>query len=229
VGAKEEITLCEHACPTALAKDCEAWLPEVQAGIGKLVVSIKRRDGSTPETVRVFIDEVETPIGNGTLEENLGKHTIRVESPAMKGTSVTVAVPLGTPATISIELDPLPSDQGGPGGKRGVLLYPFVIGGIGLGVVAIAGGLGIAGQVDVANMRATCAKTKPLCSPQRVDVVRKEWIAGGVLAGVGGLTVAIAGLLLATDRPKDEAKTTTFVPAIDFDRQGFVAGLTASF
>jgi hypothetical protein len=229
VGAKEEITLCEHACPTALAKDCEAWLPEVQAGIGKLVVSIKRRDGSKPETVRVFVDEVETPIGDGTLEENLGQHTLRVESPAMKTASVTIAVPAGVPASISVVLEPLPSDQVGGPAKPGLPAYPFVVGGIGLGVVAVGGGLGIAGQVDVANMRATCAKTKPLCSAQRVDVVRKEWIAGGVLAGIGGLTVAIAGLLLATDRPKDTSHATTFVPAIEVDRQGFVGGFAARF
>ncbi len=228
VGAKPRSRFSQHACPTALSKDCDAWAPQVQAGIGTLRIAVRGLDGSPPTGATFFLDSVETPLGDGTIEVNAGAHQVRVEAPRMIGASVSTSASGGATTEVEIVLHPRPPGVDTKPTPRPLPVAPFVVGGIGLGVVAAGGALGIVGQVDVANMRATCGKDAQ-CSPTRVDTVRKEWIAGGALAGVGGGAIVVAVVLFVAERPTVTRATTTFVPVVDLGGRGGTVGFASVF
>lgn len=209
VRAKSELTLCTNACPEVLARDCAGWLAETSERLAKLTVTPRRKDGATVEMPRVFLDgflQLRAAEG-GMIELNPGEHELKVESSGTAPTTVTVRLGPGETQSLVVELPPLAALPV-PGKVETTRPpdYPFIVGGIGLGLMAVGGALGIVGHVEKTNLGDPadgdpsdgCA---PNCAKSDVNRIRNEWIAGGIIGGIGVLTLGTATILLVTSDP----------------------------
>jgi hypothetical protein len=210
VRARAELSLCVNACPEVLARDCATWLAETAPQIARVYLTLRRDDGAPLVSPRVFVDGFLQPgAGAGSaVELDPGAHEIRVESQGTAERRTTIQIGMGETKELAIQLPrlaPLP-----PPSEKVVTTsppaYPFAIGGVGLGLALLGGALGIAGHVEKdalgdpsdGTLDDGCA---PQCDPSDVERIRAEWIAGGVIAGVGVLTLGTATILLITADP----------------------------
>jgi hypothetical protein len=118
-----------------------------------------------------------------------------VLDPGERHREAIVVVALPPPAAPARRPAPSPPDEGPPTGA-------FVLGGVGAAALVTAGILSIVGWVEASDMRDTCAPGAGGvgCSPDRVDRVRARWIAGGILAGVGGAAMIGGGVWLVSGK-----------------------------
>ncbi len=187
--SKAELRLCLGACPGLLATDCRRWLAEVEASLGRLTVRAVDSSGAAVEGARVLVDGVERPVGVG-FEIDPGAHHLRVEAPGFEVGSGRAEIAAGQTSTSTIRLQPVATASAVD------LAPPMVLGGVGVGALLAAGALSLAGHLDVSDMRSDSGGCAPRCPEDRVDQVRAMWIAGGVLAGLGGAALVGAGAWL---------------------------------
>jgi hypothetical protein len=197
--ARAELRLCLAACPTVLARDCASWLTGVEPQVASLRVRVETSSGASARA-SLTIDDAPASAEGDAVDVDPGEHHVvardaggavaeaRVTlAPGQRDVSVRLRFP--APPPIPPAMVPRPS----PPPDRTV---PFVIGGIGLAALGAGGALGVIGEVQRTDLAQTCA---PGCSPKKVDAIRTEWIAGGVVAGAGLLAVATAVVLLASE------------------------------
>jgi hypothetical protein len=182
VEAARELDLCLGACPEALARDCATWRREISARLARVTIDA-RLDGASARPGAVAIDGRAVVIGEGNqVDIDPGAHVIRVEIDRADPVERSVTLAEGQRATLRFEA-----------ATRSVEPWPptsaIVIGTAGGGALLLGAGLGIAGHLQVSDLRDTCA---PDCAPSDVSAVRTTWIVGGVAAGVGLGAVAVA-------------------------------------
>ncbi len=183
VRAKSELELCLGTCPTQFAAHCTAWLEEVRSQLASLEVVVE--SGSEPVTI--VLDGV--PRKGLRFELNPGKHVVHAEGTERASAETTVSVSPGQRATITLALSqarrPLPPlADAGPA--------PFVLGGLGLAGLTAGGVLAIVGHAQVSSLEEECA---PNCPEEDAELVIREWVAGGIVGGVG-LVSLVTGIAL---------------------------------
>jgi hypothetical protein len=193
VRSKADLRLCLGACPTELAKDCSAWLDDVDRRIARLTLHARGAGGEPVANLRVLVDGVERPAGEA-LEVDPGARVIRIEASSHRARTMTIdlAEGQGLAKTVSLERESSPS------GGAPSLVGPVTLGGVGLAALTAAAALAIVGHLDVSDMRGEqgCA---PACPQSLVDQVRDLWTAGAVLAGAGGGAVVGASIWLGIE------------------------------
>lgn len=212
--SRNELDLCTSNCPRSLAQDCESWRDEVVREIPTLNVEIQETAGTVLRGVHVVIDGVSRtePLTGTPIEVDPGKHSlvfedsnhrhveISVDVPSgKKGYSVVVRFPVDPPRQVPL---PPPQVPATIAVRRPSPVY-YVIGGLGLAGVTVGAALGMKGQLDRSGLIHRCA---PRCLQADVDAITREWTVGGVVGGLGGVTlvVGVFGLVIA---PKAPART----------------------
>jgi len=183
---RAELRLCTNVCPSALARDCEGWLAEVERDIPSLRVSASSSDGRPLPRGWISIDggPFDNVLRAEPLEVDPGRHRVVIKSGTGALEEVVVEAPRGRrEIPVSVVF---PVDVSSPPAARP--LWPRVLLGGGAAALGVGAALIIAGHVDRQMLQDTCA---PNCDPTRVDTIRSLWWAGGISAGAG---LALAGV-----------------------------------
>lgn len=213
--AREQLSVCGRAeCPKLIQQDCTQWMGEVLAILPSIVPGAKDRKGRDIIDARVLVDgkvAAETLDGKAIVVDP-GVHMFRFETkgaPAVEeqvvarqgeknriltitfATADDAAAPVVTPAP-AVQ----PSSSGPP-------VAAFVVGGLGIVALGVAGYFGLSGNADARTLRDTCA---PSCARSDVDDVQQKWTIAGIGAGVGG-ALLITGVVLFIVHGRSTART----------------------
>jgi len=192
--SRAELHLCQRACPTLLAEDCDRWLPEVDAAVPTVILSAKDHDGKDLAAVRVLVDgaPLATRLDGSPVEVDPGEHLFRFERDATQGVEAKATLrerERGRRVGVTFERAVVVRRAARPP----VLAY--ILGGAGAAAVGVGAVLGIKGQIDRARLEKDCA---PLCKKGDVADIRAEWWIAGISAGAGVALVGVAGLVWFT-------------------------------
>ncbi len=200
LAAEEQLQACVAQCPTVLAADCSKWSAELKALTPTVVARVRDAEGRAIESFRVSVNGVllGDAGGDAALPVDPGDHLFRFEAPGFAVAEVRATLNEGEHRRV-VEVTLVPLVARGPAPRRSTdgderasapqshaLAYTLVA--IGAAGLATGGGLSIAGFVDRSNLRSTCA---PGCSASSVDAIQSMWIAGGIAAGVGVVSLAV--------------------------------------
>ncbi len=197
--ARAELDVCLGSCPEALAKDCAIWREDVAGRLARVTFDVRQGGVQTPVAdVRVSVDGSTVPVDTrGVVEVDPGPHAIEVSTQGASSETQSVDLPPGGATQLRFDFVGRQAESGS--------LPPaaIAIGAVGVAALLVGGGLGLAGHLQVSELRDTCA---PDCARADVDAVRSEWIAGGVTAGVGvGALVVALAMVLGDDDDAVEA------------------------
>ena len=198
--ARAELRLCQTACPTVLARDCAGWLAGVEPQVASIRVRVETSSGA-PARASLTVDDAPASPEGDVVEVDPGEHRLVARAP--DGAVAEAKVMLGpgqrdVPVRLRFPAPPAPPALAPrpPPAPPPNHTVPFVVGGVGLAALGAGGVLGLVGNLQRTNLAQTCA---PRCAPSKVDAIRTEWIAGGVVAGAGLLAVATAVVILASE------------------------------
>jgi len=195
--ARTQLLVCENACPAVLARDCTKWRADVDARLPTALPSARDAQGRTVDDAQVRIDG-KPAVELKEIQLDVGRHTFRFERP--DGSSVEVDAVLDERARAVPVLGVFPgaATAGGDATAKtvsgGPPLVTYVLGGVGLAALGVAGVLAIKGHVD----RGALYDCRPSCPQGDVDAVATTWTVAGVIAGVGAVEVGVAILLWVT-------------------------------
>ena len=200
--AREQLNVCGRAeCPRLIQQDCTQWMSELLAMLPSVVPGAKDRKGRDLIDVRVLVDgKVATESLDGKpIVVDPGVHMFRFERKGSVAVEEQVVARQGETnrmLTITLAGDEAVNGDGTVAPRveapRGPPIAAFVLGGLGVVALGVAGYLGLSGNADARNLRDTCA---PNCAKSDVDAVQKQWTIGGITAGVGG-ALLITGVVL---------------------------------
>lgn len=212
VDAREQFNLCGRTeCPKLIQQDCTQWMSEVLASLPSVVPGAKDRRGRDVVDARLTIDgklATETLDGKPIVVDP-GVHSFAFEAkgsgagPAVK--EQVVIKPGEKNRIVSVTIATGDDVVAGSGGDHGFgerlvaeasrsspPVAAYVVGGLGVVALGVAGVMGLLANSDAHDLRSTCA---PSCKQSDVDAIQTRYTIGGVTAGVGG-ALLITGIVL---------------------------------
>jgi hypothetical protein len=192
--ARAQFTVCETACPAALAGDCTRWRADVDVRLPTIAPAARDEAGNAIADARLRIDG-KPPVGLAAarqLQLDAGRHTFRFERP--DGSGVDVEMVLEERAKDVVVLGVFrgvvarPEGGGAPPApraepERGPPAALYALGGVAVAAVGVAGVLTIKGHLD----RGDLYDCRPKCAREDVDAVATTWAVAGIAAGVGAV------------------------------------------
>lgn len=230
VEAREQFNLCGRTeCPKLIQQDCTQWTSEVLASLPSVVPGAKDRRGRDVVDARLTIDgKVATETLDGKpIVVDPGVHSFVFEAkgsgagpavkeqlvikPGEKNRIVSVTIATGDDIVVA---DPV-ADRGigeppaeTPRSSPPVAAY--VLGGLGVAALGVAGVMGLLANSDAHDLRSTCA---PSCKQSDVDAIQTRYTIGGVTAGVGG-ALLITGIVLFVVHGSGRSRAGSNGPAL---------------
>jgi hypothetical protein len=195
-ASRSQLIICEQTCPKTLVADCKKWRTEVEALMPTVRLRATDAQGH-PAEARVLLDGtlLLDRLVDDPVPVDSGDHTFRFESPAGLTADVHVSLHGGERAR-EIEAVLAPAPVPPPPATSGELppipLVSYVLGGVGVVGLGLAGVLTLKGHVDAGHLQSTCA---PGCSPDDVNSIATLYDIAWVSAGVGVAALAV-GLVL---------------------------------
>ena len=187
----------KEACPEPVRQDCAGWLDELLAAQPTIIVIARERGSSAAITdARVLVDgrRIADKLTGSAFEVDPGQRRIRVETADGRSVEASVFLAEGEKGRrVEVTLAPKPA-RPPPPPEPGTPAIVFVLGGIGVAGLAgfgVLAGLGLAKENEVAD------ECEPRCSVDRIDDVKRLYIAAdisgaiGVLAGAAAVTIAL--------------------------------------
>lgn len=229
-AAREKLLVCSNdACPKVIRQDCSGWLDEVDRSMPTIVFSVHDASGSDLTDVRVSIDGtlLFEHLEGKAIPVDVGPHTIRFEVAGVppkeervvaregeKRRIVTVTVGQApspravdsTPAT-PVAAGPTP-DQRAP--RSGPSPATWVIGGLGLASLAMAGIVGAYALNQRSSLYDRCGSTGT-CAQSDVDGVYALYNVAYVGAAVGSALLVTSVVLFFATKPSKAASTALVV------------------
>jgi hypothetical protein len=231
-AARAELLSCaREGCPGIVARDCVAFLAELDARTPSLVVRAMRANGEDVADFSLSIDgEVVPNAASGrAILVDPGPHRLRFTAPGEPPLErAVVARERDTHRDVTITFSPLAAVRAAlppaRAAERHGRLTPTVaaLGATGLVALAVGGVLGIKGIVDHKGYEA-CA---PNCDPSAVDGTRRLVLVADVLGGVGLVATTLATVLFFGRAPE---RTPRGAPAASVAPGGFTAGWSTRF
>lgn len=197
MAARDELLVCAAQCGDELRRYCVTWLTEVEGELASVVL-VARRDGKDVPLgeVRVYVDGAERQPQRGRLVLEPGAHTIAF---VHRGDTVEHRVTLqagGEPASVVATFSAPPTRprpvEPTPERESETPIASWVLLGIGGAALIAAGILTLNGHLMRNDLKDTCS---PACEPNSIVPIERQWIAAGVLAGVGGVALISAGVI----------------------------------
>jgi hypothetical protein len=200
--AMAQLEICTRTCPEGLAKDCTRWSTELDLEIPSIVVKAVDRSGKPIDGVSLSIDgsDVAMPSNGRALKLEAGAHRLLL---VKDGERLERAIEL-RPRQQNVEVEvvfqrSVPKARSDPRTARPFSppVAVWILGGIGVAGLATGAILGVKGQLDRRELRSRCA---PTCDQSEVDSIEREWMIGGIAAGVGAAALGVAvGIALTSD------------------------------
>jgi hypothetical protein len=199
--ARENLRVCQSsACPSAVSRDCAAWLGEVEGSIPSLVVDAVDAQGAPITPVTLTIDDQPRTRG-AEVELDPGSHVVRISAPdhlpfrttltlrpGQRGKTLSVSLTRVLPAE---RVEPRPSVRS----RSPAPLYAF-------GGLTALGGLGFVGFGAQARKHdRELGRCSPGCSEADVRRTKRDYLLANVSLGVG-VAGAAASLTWIVTRPK---------------------------
>ncbi len=219
--ARERLMVCaRQQCPTAVRRDCEMWLRQVERDTPTVIVSLRDASGNMVTPAEITVDGTAVPkTDKGQIPLNPGEHVIRARATDGSWRKQRVTAAVGQQSR-AIVFDVAASSEAGPDTKtstKSVVTWSLAAGAL---VAAGAGiGYGIAANNAQSAASAYRASNPPTTCFQSTSAMCKNWsdavdaqasraslshgffIAGGALA-LGALG---AWLLWPSYRPSETA------------------------
>jgi hypothetical protein len=187
VRARAEALRCSETCPAQLAFECKTWLAQDAEKVAQLEL-----ESSLPfASLSVKLDGVvlTTPLS----EVNPGAHRIEALADGHQPLLVELMLAEGQHAKQRLVFVPVTPQASPEEASRGPSVPGIIIGSLGLSSLAAAGILAGLGHLEASRLREECA---PNCLASDVSLIEREWIASGVLAGVGLAGMIAGGVLV---------------------------------
>src|SRR5262249_19486390 len=213
----QAIACAQDACPAELRKDCLRWVEEVNRDTPSLVVHAVGADACDLEQARVLVDGqlvAERLEGKPVLLDP-GVHAVRVETTGAQPIEQRVVLSEGeknrvvefrfapagatchapiAPPTPPPTPPPLPPPKRPPPRGRPIPPLVYVLGGVSALSLGIAGGF----YISALSQKNTLDGCRPRCAVSDVDTMRRTYLVGDVLLGVGVVALATAAILFVT-------------------------------
>jgi hypothetical protein len=192
--ASAQLDICRRTCPEQLANDCERWALELDREIPSVLLSAVDRRGRPVEGVSLSVDgaDVAMPRAGKALKLEAGSHELVLVKDGERVTRVVQLQPREQNVAVEIVFSSVrekPAEQGQTPRRFSPPASVWILGGIGVAGLATGAILGIKGQLDRRDLRNSCA---PTCDQSQVDSIQREWIIGGIAAGVGAAALGVA-------------------------------------
>lgn len=211
VEAREQLNLCGRLeCPKLIQQDCTQWMSEVLASLPSIVPGAKDRRGHDVIDARLSIDgklATETLDGKPIVLDP-GVHSFVFEAkgsgagpavkeqlvikPGEKNRIVSVTISTGDDVAAGSGRDLGTGERPAEASRSSPPVAAYVVGGLGVVALGVAGVMGLLANSDAHDLRSTCA---PGCRQSDVDAIQTRYTIGGVTAGVGG-ALLITGVVL---------------------------------
>jgi hypothetical protein len=200
--AQAQLDICKRTCPEELAKDCARWSAELDREIPSVLVTAVDQRGKPVDGVSLSIDgtDVAMPRNSRPLKLAAGAHRLVL---VKDGERIERSIELRPrEQNVRIEIVFQRSQVTPPVSRRAARSFSppvsvWILGGIGVAGLATGAILGVKGQLDRSDLRSRCA---PDCDQTEVDSIKREWVIGGIAAGVGAAALGVAvGIALTSE------------------------------
>jgi hypothetical protein len=216
---KQAIVCSSRHCPDLVVGPCVGWLEELAAEIPSIVVAARDDRGSDLVAARLVVDGkvMATSLDGTPISLDPGRHRVRVEKSDGGGShEVEIVLRVGERRrTVNVvfkatAVDPPVVDAPGIGWAPAAVSW--ALGAAGLVVGAVAGGIALAKESDLAD----ACPTPATCDPARRDDIdamntsAHVSTAGFVVGGVG-IAAAIVLTVLAASEGEPSNRAGFFV------------------
>ncbi len=238
-AARAELMNCaQERCPSAARDDCSRWLNEVEAAQPTIVIVAKGDAGEDVADVRVVID------GDTTIDHldkaipiDPGEHTLRFtrnarvfdqklvvrEGEKMRSVLVSFAVGADSAGSAAAAASARFGSH-----KRAIPTASYVLGGVGLAALAGFGAFALSGYSKERSLRdSPCAATST-CSTAETDSVKKRYLIGDVLLGVGVASIGAAIVVYFVQPRTTRPEAAAGLPFRSLDLQPVTGGGVAT-
>ena len=219
-AARERFVTCAaERCPAIVRKDCAGWLASVEEKLPSLIVRARDTEGRDLVDVAVTVDgePIAERLDGRALVVDPGSRTLRFAIAGAPEVTRTLLLREGEKGrVVDVVLGVMGREGGGTGAggaadaggaaRAGsgfsVPVSGWILGGLSLAGFGALAGFGLSAKSAVDDMRAGCA---PACSPERVDVARRDMILANVGLGVGVLALGAAAIVITVHNRAEPA------------------------
>lgn len=217
--AKAEARTCaQDSCPGVIKTECLTFLRQLEQDLPTVAVRVIDEAGQDRFDVEVYVDDVllTSTLDGTSYEADPGRRTFRFVVPGRDPIVRQVVIRQGQknqaveirlgPAASMPETKPKPAHappraaEPAKEGHEEALVWPFVLGGIGLAAVGVGAAFVGVSFRDTNDLEA-CA---PTCADDVIDPVRRRMVIGDVLIGIGGAAIGAAVIGLVIHASEDE-------------------------
>jgi len=202
-ATKAQLAICIETCPAPLVADCTAWLKDLEVLLPTVRLVARTATGAAARDVRVTMDgsSLTGSLDGRPITVEPGAHVFRFQRDGEGLTDVRAEIHQGerdhlVEAVLPSAPKPVRSSATEPSHTPS-----WVLGGAGVLALATAAGLTIKGHLDRSSLRSSCY---PYCREDQVDAIRSTWLAAGIVAGAGALSL-LAAILLWPKAPRNTA------------------------
>ncbi len=229
-AAQEQAALCTRdACAEFIRTDCTTWLGQIEAGLPTVVFEVRDLAGKDTTAVTVTLDGKPwlTTLSGKARPIDPGTHALRFtiagappieqtvvvrEGEKLKKVSVAFgaapALPSAPPALAPVAPAPVPVEE-----EDDAPIAPWVIGGVGLGLLATGGILAAVVASEKSTFDEHCDEATQTCDADGLaagDTGRTLGPLATVSLVLGAVGVGVATVWIVSDAT-DESATSTSV------------------
>lgn len=194
-AARNELLVCQAACPSAVQQECARWLEEIGALVPTVRFIARDANGALLTGVGVFEQGTKVAsVGDDAVKVAAGKHVFRFEREGSPPVEVRAEIHVGErehPVVVTMA-SASGGSEGATGPKPASRTPYFVAAGVAGAALLAAGALAIKGHVDRGELRSTCAGH---CASADVDAIRTTWWTAAGLATAGALALTVTVML----------------------------------
>jgi len=221
--ARSKFLSCARpVCPDVIRRDCNQWVSEVDASLPTVVLGARDAALHDLAAVRVWLDGVllVDRLDGKAFPIDAGDHVVRFEMEGRAPIEENVIIREGEknrPLTVTFAAPDVGTQKHGGGH-----VAAYVLGGLGIAALGVAGVFEVASLDDYASLKNRCAPTQT-CSPASVDATqRNRYVAAGSL-GLGVVSLGVATWLFLRRPPQGADR-----PAVAVDIGPILGGGLAS-
>ena len=193
-------------CPKVVREDCRRGLQSINEDGPHLVARLRDTAGRDVLDAELSLDD--TPLSPDARSRGVlvdpGTHIVKARRAGAVVSERTVVVAAADHLrTVDLALESAPTAMA-PASVAKRSTVPWVVGGVGLGLLAIGGALGTWTYVDYRDLDHDC---RPDCTTSRIDPVQTRGLVADVVMGVGAVTIIAAVVLKLTEGTSSPSRT----------------------